>query len=143
VPFVDDAAKAAEDLRKVVALSTVEGAQGGLRPGSDGLIDQRGYLLGYAFFAVLFLFQICWMGAVLFSPLRQLTRRLSFVVVGVITLASLSEISTLNLHQYLQPPMGSGNSVQPVKINKGGEEPERKLDDRRDTKEYPSGFIAR
>ena len=76
-----------------------------------GSIFEKG-ILGYEFFAFLFLFQICWMGAVLFSPLKQLTRRLGCVVVGVITLGSLSEISKFNLHQYLQPPKVSDNSVR-------------------------------
>jgi hypothetical protein len=49
------------------------------------------------------LIQICWMAVILFSPLQQLTRRLIFVVLGVLTLVVLSEISKLNLHQYLQP----------------------------------------
>jgi TIR domain len=54
----------------------------------------------------------CWMAVILFSPLRQLARRLSFVVLGVLTLVALSEISKLNLHQYLQPPKGSDNLVR-------------------------------
>jgi hypothetical protein len=41
------------------------------------------------------LLPICWMGVILFSPLQQLTRRLSFVVLGVLTLIGLSEISKL------------------------------------------------
>jgi hypothetical protein len=52
------------------------------------------------------------MAVILFSPLRQLARRLSFVVLGVLTLVALSEISKLNLHQYLQPPKGSDNLVR-------------------------------
>ncbi len=47
---------------------------------------------------------ICWMAVILFSPLQQLTRRLGYVVLGVLTLVGLSEISKLNLHEYLQPP---------------------------------------
>jgi hypothetical protein len=47
-----------------------------------------------------------------FSPLQQLTRRLSFVVLGVLTLIGLSEISKLDLHRYLQPPKVSENSVR-------------------------------
>ena len=58
------------------------------------------------------LVQICWMAVILFSPLQRLTRRLSFVVLGVLTLVGLSEISKLNLHQYLQPPKVSDNSVR-------------------------------
>jgi hypothetical protein len=58
------------------------------------------------------LLQICWMAVVLFSPLQQLTRRLGFVVLGVITLIALSEISKLNLHQYLQPPKESDTSLR-------------------------------
>jgi len=46
------------------------------------------------------------------SPLQQLTRSLGFVVLGVVTLLALSEISKLNLHQYLQPPKVSNNSVR-------------------------------
>ena len=53
-----------------------------------------------------------WCGIILVSPLQQLTRRLGFVVLGVITLVVLSEISKLNLHQYLQPPKVSDNSVR-------------------------------
>jgi hypothetical protein len=49
---------------------------------------------------------------VFFSPSQQLTRRLSFVVVGVLTLIALSEISKLNLHQYLQPPKVSDNLLR-------------------------------
>jgi len=56
--------------------------------------------------------QLCWIWAVLFLPLQQLARRLSFVVLGVLTLVALSEISKLNLHQYLQPPKVSANSVR-------------------------------
>jgi hypothetical protein len=41
-----------------------------------------------------------------------LTRRLSFAVVGVLTLIALSEISKLNLHQYLQPPKVSDNLLR-------------------------------
>jgi hypothetical protein len=58
------------------------------------------------------LFQMCWMAVILFSPLPQLTRRLGFVVLGVLILIGLSEISKLNLHQYLQPPKVSENSVR-------------------------------
>ena len=106
--------------------------EGGRRPGSNRLIDEQGDSMGYAFFAILFLFQTCWMGAVLFSPLSQLTRRLSFVVVAVITLASLSEISKFNLHKHLHPPMVSDNSVQqPFKIDQGSAEPTLELNERR------------
>ena len=55
------------------------------------------------------LFQICWMAVILFSPLQQLTRRLVFVVLGVLTLVVLSEISKLNVHQYLSHK-GNGHS---------------------------------
>jgi len=55
------------------------------------------------FLGVSVLFQILWMAVILFSPLQQLTRRLAFVVLGVLILISLSEISKLNLHQYLKP----------------------------------------
>jgi hypothetical protein len=49
------------------------------------------------------LLQVCWMAVIVFSPVQQLTRRLGFVVLGVLTLVALSEISKLNLHQYLKP----------------------------------------
>jgi hypothetical protein len=58
---------------------------------------------GAAVAAITMLFPICWMAVILFSPLRQLTRRLSFVVLRVLTLVVLSEIS--KLHQYLQPTL--------------------------------------
>ena len=58
------------------------------------------------------LLPICLMAVILFSPLQQLTRRLAFVVLGVLTLVGLSEISKLNLHQYLQPPKLSDNSLR-------------------------------
>jgi len=64
-------------------------------PGAD--FDIVGFL------ALVVLFQILWMGVILFSPLRQLTRRLAFVVLGVLMLIALSEISKLDLHQYLKP----------------------------------------
>jgi uncharacterized membrane protein len=57
------------------------------------------------------LIQICWMAVILFTPLPQLTRRLGFVVLGVLTLLALSEISKLNLHRYLQAPKVSENSL--------------------------------
>jgi hypothetical protein len=56
--------------------------------------------------------QFCWMAVLLLSPLQQLTKRLGFVVVGVVMLIGLNEISKLNLHQYLQPPKVSENSVR-------------------------------
>jgi hypothetical protein len=60
----------------------------------------------------------CWMAVILFSPQRQLARRLSFVVLGVLLLVTLSEISKLNLHQYLQPPkvsdIGTLRTNQPL-----------------------------
>jgi hypothetical protein len=49
------------------------------------------------------LLQTCWMAVILFNPLQQLTRRLAFVVLGVLLLIGLSEISKLNLRQYLPP----------------------------------------
>jgi hypothetical protein len=58
------------------------------------------------------LLQVCWMAVILFSPVQQLTRRLGFVVLGVLMLIGLSEISKLNLHQYLQAPKVSDNSVR-------------------------------
>jgi hypothetical protein len=63
-------------------------------------------------FSCTMLFPILWMAVIIFSPLRQLTQRLVFVVVGVVTLVVLGEISKLNLHQYLQPPKASDNSLR-------------------------------
>src|SRR5262249_35121067 len=60
--------------------------------------------------AVTLLFQILWMAVILFSLLQQLTRRLGFVVLGVLMLVALSEISKLDLRQYLKPPKVSQNS---------------------------------
>jgi hypothetical protein len=65
-------------------------------------VSELSQLAGVA--AVFILFQICWMAVISFSPLQQLTRRLVFVVLGVLVLIGLNEISELNLHQYLQPP---------------------------------------
>ena len=65
------------------------------------------FLLVDVFFV--FVFQIFWMAVMLLSPLQQLTRRLGFAVVGVLTLLLLSEISKLNLHQYVNPPKVSAN----------------------------------
>jgi hypothetical protein len=48
------------------------------------------------------LFQIFWIAVTIFSPLQQLTRRLAFVLLGVLMLIGLSEISKLDLHQYLK-----------------------------------------
>jgi hypothetical protein len=50
------------------------------------------------------LFPLCWMAALLFTPIRPLTRRLSFLALGVGILLGLSEISTFHLHEYLSPP---------------------------------------
>jgi hypothetical protein len=58
------------------------------------------------------LFEVCWLAVILFTPLQQLTNRLAFVVLGVLLLIGLSEISKLNLHQYLQPTKVSENSVR-------------------------------
>src|SRR5215471_18348500 len=55
-------------------------------------------------------FQVGWMGVILLSPLQELTRRLAFVVLGVLTLIALSEISKLNLDQYLHPATVSESS---------------------------------
>jgi hypothetical protein len=41
-----------------------------------------------------------------------LAKRLGFVVVGVVMLVGLNEISKLNLHQYLQAPKVSENSLR-------------------------------
>jgi hypothetical protein len=62
--------------------------------------------------SIIFLFQVLWITVIAFSPLQQLTRRLGFVVLGVLTLVGLSEISKLNLHQYLQAPKVSDSSVR-------------------------------
>ncbi len=70
-----------------------------------GTVDFRS---GFAEFIIVFL----WMVVFLVTPLRQLTRRLGFVVLGVLTLVGLSEISKHNLHQYLQPPKVSDNLVR-------------------------------
>jgi hypothetical protein len=56
---------------------------------------------------------LLWMAVILFSPLKELTRRLAFVVLGVLILIGLSEISKLNLHQYLQAPKVSESNVAP------------------------------
>jgi hypothetical protein len=63
------------------------------------------------------LFQICWMAVILFSPLQQLTRRLVFVVLGVLTLVVLSEISKLNVHQYLKPTKVTDIPEQGMHVN--------------------------
>jgi hypothetical protein len=52
------------------------------------------------------------MAVLLLSPLQQLAKRLGFVVVGVVMLVGLNEISKLNLHQYLQAPKVSENSLR-------------------------------
>src|SRR5262249_19838748 len=57
-----------------------------------------------ALIATCILLQVCWIAVIVFSPLQQLARRLGFVVLGVLTLVGLSEISKLDLHQYLRPP---------------------------------------
>ena len=61
--------------------------------------------LPFAFYGV----QICWMAMVLFAPIRELTRRLTLLVLGMLTLAALNELSKLSLHQYLQAPKASFN----------------------------------
>jgi hypothetical protein len=61
---------------------------------------------------VLLVFPILWMAIILLSPLQHLARRLAFVVLGVLILIGLSEISKLNLHQYLKPATVSDNSVR-------------------------------
>jgi hypothetical protein len=58
--------------------------------------------------------QVGWLFVIFLSPLQQLTRSLGFVVLGVVTLLALSEISKLNLHQYLQPPKVSDNLLRPI-----------------------------
>jgi hypothetical protein len=72
------------------------------------VISENNLSLAASALALFVLLQICWMAVILFSPLPQLTRRLSFVVLGVLTLVGLSEISKLSLHQYLQPSKGVG-----------------------------------
>jgi hypothetical protein len=62
--------------------------------------------------AFLSLYLLICMAVIMFSPVRQLTRRLAFVALGVLILVGLSEISKLDLHQYLQPPKVSDNSVR-------------------------------
>ncbi|MGA8698441.1 MAG: toll/interleukin-1 receptor domain-containing protein [Xanthobacteraceae bacterium] len=57
--------------------------------------------LSVIFLSLSVLFPILWMAVILFSPVQQLTRRLAFVVLGVLMLVVLSEISKLNLHQYI------------------------------------------
>jgi uncharacterized membrane protein len=52
-------------------------------------------------------FELLWMAVCLFTPNRQLTRRLTLLVLGMLTLVALNEISKLNLHQYLQAPKAS------------------------------------
>jgi hypothetical protein len=71
----------------------------------------EGYLELVQGVALILSFPICWMAVILFSPLQQLTKRLGFVVLGVAILIGLSEISKLNLHQYLQAPKVSDNSL--------------------------------
>jgi hypothetical protein len=87
-----------------------------LRHAVCGLDDIRlwRYVVYREVFAVSWtvMFQVCWMAVILFSPVQQLTRRLGFAVLGVLTLIGLSEISKLNLHQYLQSPKVSENSVR-------------------------------
>jgi hypothetical protein len=57
------------------------------------------------------LLQICWMAVILFSPLQQLTRRLGFVVLGVLTLVVLSEISKLGPASISETRKGVGQFV--------------------------------
>jgi hypothetical protein len=86
----------------IVPLSKISGS-------SDDLLSWIWALfLVFCWFALV---QICWMAVILFSPLQQLTRRLGYVVLGVLTLVVLSEISKLNLHRYLQPAKVSENSL--------------------------------
>jgi hypothetical protein len=81
-----------------------------------------GYLM-FVSFGSIFL-QICLMAVIVFSPLQQLTRRLAFVVLGVLTLVLLSEISKLNLHQFLHRAsdlrdhmMPGGESLPGIRFN--------------------------
>jgi TIR domain len=74
--------------------------------------EQEMYVMYVTSFSIFTLLQLCWMAVILFSPVQQLTRRLGFAVLGILTLVVLSEISKLNLHQYLQPPKVSDNSVR-------------------------------
>ena len=77
-----------------------------------GEISETDYSTPVGILSMLGLLQILWMAVILFSPLQQLTRRLGFAVLGVLLLIALSEISKLNLHQYLQPPKVSDNLVR-------------------------------
>ena len=63
--------------------------------------EQEMYVMYVKSFSIFTLLQLCWMAVILFSPVQQLTRRLGFAVLGILTLVGLSEISKLNLHQYL------------------------------------------
>ena len=72
-------------------------------PLNEMFIGIGGALSFIMFVFVPWLLQACWMMVILLSPLQQLVRRLAFVVFGVLTLVVLSEISKLNLHQYLKP----------------------------------------
>jgi hypothetical protein len=74
--------------------------------------EQEMYVMYVKSFSIFTLLQLCWMAVILFSPVQQLTRRLGFAVLGILTLVVLSEISKLNLHQYLQPSKVSDNSVR-------------------------------
>ena len=65
--------------------------------------EQEMFVMYVKSFFIFALLQLCWMAVILFSPVQQLTRRLGFAVLGILTLVVLSEISKLNLHQYLRP----------------------------------------
>jgi hypothetical protein len=78
---------------------------------SGNSASESGYSILADVLSIYGLLQICWMAVILFSPLQQLTRRLAFVVLGVLLLIVLSEISKLNLHQYLKPPRVSDSSI--------------------------------
>jgi TIR domain len=79
-------------------------------------VESEGY---YLLLGVVLLFPICWMAVILFSPLQQLTRRLGYVVLGVLTLVVLSEVSKLNLHRYLKPATVSEHSLATGTVHAG------------------------
>jgi TIR domain len=54
-----------------------------------------------------YLIPICWIAVSLFVPIRELTRRLTLLLFGMLTLLALNELSKLNLQRYLQAPKTS------------------------------------
>jgi hypothetical protein len=57
----------------------------------------------------LVLVQSCWMAIILFSPPKQLTRRLGFVVLGVLALIALSEVFEVQFASISETRKGVGN----------------------------------